>query len=114
MISQSELYTQADWAELFVLCTRAAESTDESDFQAVTTWLTEYSVVHSLPEPEETDRWSDTRYTIKEALSFLAKFAENHDDDFLNRKRVAEEEQQEQQRRDEKNGLYPDKWDGSN
>ena len=82
----SELYTPADWAELFALCTRASASTDEAHSQAVTTWLTEYSVVHSLPGPEETAEWSDTRHIIKEALSFLDKFAENWTDDLEHRK----------------------------
>mgnify|MGYP001255772321 CR=1 FL=1 len=89
----SELYSPADWAELFTLCTRASEFADElistanePRFQAVTTWLIEYSVVHSLPGPEETADWSDTRHVIKEALSFLDKFAENWTDDLENRK----------------------------
>ena len=70
----SELYSPSDWAELFVLCTRATEM-GLSD--RVYKWLVEYSKAHDLPPPEETAEWSDTSYTIKEALSFLDKFGEN-------------------------------------
>ena len=103
----SSLYSPSDWAELFVLCTEAKESGDDS---RVYEWLSEYSRAHDLPQPEVTEKWSDTEFVIKEALMFLDKFAENHTDDFENRK----EEQIEQTRRDEKNGLYPDRWDDCN
>jgi len=83
----SSLYSPSDWAELFTLCAKAKESTDMAHYRQVTAWLTEFSKTHDLPPPEETNEWSDTRYVIKEALSFLDKFAENHHDDFENRKR---------------------------
>ncbi len=88
----SSLYSPSDWAELFTLCTQVEDINDpqspryiESE-DKVWTWLCEYSKTHDLPQPEETDRWSDTRSVIKEVLSFLDKFAENHHDDFNNRK----------------------------
>ena len=79
----SSLYSPSDWAELFVLCTEAKESGDDSRVHG---WLSEYSRTHDLPQPEETEKWSDTKCVIKEALMFLDKFAENHTDDFENRK----------------------------
>ena len=83
----SSLYSPADWAELFTLCARYTDlAGDEQTYQDVTDWLREYSKAHDLPPPEETDKWSDTRHVIKEALMFLDKFAENHTDDFENRK----------------------------
>ena len=83
----SSLYSPSDWAELFTLCARYADrAEDEQTFQAVTDWLSEYSKTHDLPQPEETKKWSDTKHVIKEVLMFLDKFAENHTDDFENRK----------------------------
>ena len=79
----SSLYSPSDWAELFVLCTKASETGGPSK---VYKWLVEYSKVHDLPPPTETEEWSDTKHVIKEALMFLDKFAENHTDDFENRK----------------------------
>ena len=85
----SSLYSPSDWAELFSLC---ANFTDEEGqrgsniWMDVHDWLCEYSKTHDLPQPEETEKWSDTRHVIKEALMFLDKFAENHHDDFENRK----------------------------
>ena len=84
----SSLYSPSDWAELFTLCAKAKDSTDEARYHSVNAWLTEYSKTHDLPPPEETNDWSDTRYVIKEAVMFLEKFAENHHDDFENRKDV--------------------------
>ena len=83
----SSLYSQSDWAELFTLCARYSDSAQSADYHAITAWLVEYSKTHDLPPPEETNEWSDTRYVVKEALMFLDKFAENHLDDFENRKR---------------------------
>lgn len=80
----SSLYSPSDWAELFTLCAKAKESIYH--YRKVTAWLTEYSKTHDLPPPEETAEWSDTNYIVKEALMFLDKFAENHTDDFENRK----------------------------
>ena len=79
----SSLYSLSDWAELFVLCAEAKESGDDS---RVHDWLAEYSRTHDLPQPEETEKRSDTKHVIEEALMFLDKFAENHTDDFENRK----------------------------
>jgi len=88
----SSLYSPSDWAELFTLCTQVEDLEDPQSphyiesADKVWAWLCEYSKTHDLPQPEETDRWSDTRSVIKEVLSFLDKFAENHHDDFNNRK----------------------------
>ena len=84
----SSLYSPSDWAELFTLCAKAKESTDIVHYRQVTAWLTEFSKTHDLPPPEETNEWSDTRYTVDEAVSFLNKFAENYQDDFENRKQM--------------------------
>lgn len=73
----SELYSQSDWAELFMLCSKYSETGLWNDYRQATYWLEEYSKSYDLPPPEETAEWSDTAYTIKEALSFLDKFAEN-------------------------------------
>ena len=83
----SELYAPSDWAELFTLCAKAKDSTEEAHYRAVNAWLTEYSKTHDLPLPEETNEWSDTRYTIKEVLMFLDKFAENWTNELESRKR---------------------------
>ena len=110
------LYSVSDWAELFSLCASVKDIEDTQSphyiesADKVWEWLCEWSKAHDFPQPEETDKWSDTRYVIKEAVMFLEKFAENHHDDFQNRK----EAQDEQLRRDEKNGLYPGRWDDSN
>ena len=107
------LYSVSDWAELFTLC---ANFTDEEGkkgsniWMDVHDWLCEYSKTHDLPQPEETESWSDTDHVIKEAVMFLEKFAENHHDDFQHRKKA----QDEQLRRDEKKGLFPGKWDDCN
>ena len=82
----SSLYSPSDWAELFVLCAKAKESTDLAHYRQVTAWLTEFSKTHDLPPPEETNEWSDTRHVVKEALSFLDKFGENWTDDLEHRK----------------------------
>ena len=79
----SSLYSPSDWAELFTLCTQAKETGNREPVHA---WLCEYSKTHDFPPPEETEGWSDTDHTIKEAIMFLDKFAENHHDDFDNRK----------------------------
>lgn len=79
----SSLYSPSDWAELFTLCTQVEETGNQEPVHA---WLCEYSKTHDLPQPEETEEWSDTRHVIKEALMFLNKFAENHMDDFYSRK----------------------------
>ena len=84
----SSLYSQSDWAELFTLCARYSDSAQAADYHAITDWLTEWSKTHDYPAPEETNEWSDTRYTVNEAVSFLNKFAENYQDDFENRKRA--------------------------
>ena len=84
--SSSELYSQSDWAELFALCARYSETASADHYHAITTWLVEYSKTHDLPLPEDTSEWSDTRYTIKEALSFLDKFAENWNSELESRK----------------------------
>ena len=110
------LYSASDWAELFTLCSQVEDFDDTQSphyiesSDKVFNWLCEYSKTHDFPQPEETEKWSDTRYVIKEAFMFLEKFAENHHDDFNNRK----ETQETQQQKDEKNGLYPSKWDDSN
>jgi hypothetical protein len=83
----SSLYSQSDWAELFTLCARYSDSAQAADYHAITEWLTEFSKTHDLPPPEESNEWSDTNYIVKEALMFLDKFAENHQDDFENRKK---------------------------
>ena len=84
------LYSVSDWAELFSLCANAKDSGEaERGSQTwidVHNWLCEWTRVHDFPAPEETDSWSDTGYTIKEAVMFLEKFAENINDDFENRK----------------------------
>ena len=88
----SSLYSPSDWAELFTLCTQVEDLDDPqsphyiASADRVWEWLCEYSKTHDLPQPEETEKWSDTKYVIKEALMFLDKFAENHTDDFENRK----------------------------
>ena len=82
----SELYSQSDWAELFTLCAKYSETGLWNDYKQVTYWLEEYSKAHDLPPPEDTSEWSDTMHIIKEALSFLDKFAENHTDDLEHRK----------------------------
>ncbi len=87
----SSLYTPSDWAELFTLCTQVEDLKDPQSPHYIESsdkvWqcLCEYSKTHDLPQPEETDKWSDTRYIIKEAVMFLDKFAENHMDNFYNR-----------------------------
>ena len=80
----SELYSPSDWAELFMLCTKAEEASLRTVVHA---WLIDYSDTHDLPHPEETHDWSDTNYIIKEVLMFLDKFAENWTDDLESRKR---------------------------
>ena len=108
------LYSSSDWAELFSLCANANDSGEiqrgSETWIYIHDWLCEYSRSHNFPPPEETETWSDTGYVIKEAVSFLEKFAENHHDDFENRKDV----QDEQLRRNKKNGLYPNKQSHSN
>lgn len=119
------LYSISDWAELFSLCANAKGAGDSittmraSGYESlrgsqtwidVHNWLCEWTTAHDFPPPEETDSWSDTGFVIKETVMFLEKFAENIHDDFENRK----EAQDEQLRRDEKNGLYPDRWNDSN
>ena len=79
----SSLYSPSDWAELFTLCTQAKETGNQEPVHA---WLCEHSKTHDLPQPEETESWSDTDHAIKEAVMFLDKFAENHMDEFGNRK----------------------------
>ena len=108
------LYSISDWADLFSLCGSATDAGEtergSQTWVDVHNWLCEWAKSHDFPPPEETESWSDTGYVIKEAVMFLEKFAENLNDDFENRKEV----QDEQLRRDEKNGLYPGKWDDSN
>ena len=84
----SSLYGPKDWAVLFSLCAEVQSLGDkESPFYiepatAVYNWLRQYSIDHDLPEPTG----EDVHATIEEALMFLNKFAENHHDDFENRK----------------------------
>ena len=86
------LYSVSDWAELFSLCANAMDAGEaERGSQTwidVHDWLCDWSKAHDFPAPEETASWSDTGYVIKEAASFLAKFAENIHDDFDNRRQV--------------------------
>ena len=82
----SSLYSPSDWAELFTLCARYSDSAQAADYHAITEWLTEWSKTHDCPPPEDTPEWSDTRSAINESLMFLDKFAENHMDEFTNRK----------------------------
>ena len=82
----SELYSPSDWAELFALCAKAKETTDMVHYRKVTAWLEAYSKAHDLLPPEETHEWSDTRYLVKEALSFLDKFAGNWTSNLESRK----------------------------
>jgi len=83
-MSSSSLNTPSDWAELFTLCTQVEDLNDPQSphyigpSDRVWEWLCEYSKTHDLPQPEETDEWSDTRHVIKEALMFLNKFANWH------------------------------------
>ena len=90
------LYSINDWAELFSLCASVKDIEDTQSphyiesADKVWDWLCEWSKAHDFPQPEETDKWSDTRYVIKEAVMFLEKFAENHHDDFNNRKEANE------------------------
>ena len=81
----SSLYSPSDWAELFVLCTKARETGNHDE---VNNWLVAYSDAHDLPRPEDPihNEWSDTEYIIKETLMFLDKFAENWTDELENRK----------------------------
>ena len=85
----SSLFSPSDWAELFVLCTKARETGKHDE---VSKWLIAYSDAHDLPRPEDPmyslvhSKWSDTEYIIKEALMFLDKFAENWTDELENRK----------------------------
>jgi len=92
----SSLYSPSDWAELFSLCANAMDSGEaERGSQTwidVHNWLCEYSKAHDFPAPEETESWSDTGYVIKETVMFLEKFAENHHDDFVNRKEVQDDQ----------------------
>ena len=89
------LYSVSDWAELFSLCANAKDSgtavPGSQTWIDVHNWLCEWSKSHDFPAPEETERWSDTGYVIKETVSFLEKFAENIHDDFDNRKQVQDE-----------------------
>ena len=90
------LYSVTDWAELFSLCASVEDIEDTQSphyiesADKVWDWLCEWSKAHDLPHPEETESWSDTGYVIKEAVMFLEKFAENHHDDFNNRKEANE------------------------
>tara|TARA_A100001011_G_scaffold386478_1_gene462392 strand:- start:593 stop:856 length:264 start_codon:yes stop_codon:yes gene_type:complete len=83
-IHPSELYSPSDWAELFILCTKATETGNNDE---VHKWLVDYSNAHGLAHPEETHDWSDTKYIVKETLMFLDKFAENWTDELESRKR---------------------------
>ena len=64
----SSLYSPSDWAELFTLCTQVEDLDDPQSphyigpADRVWAWLCEYSKTHDLPQPKETDEWSDTRY----------------------------------------------------
>jgi|TARA_R100000030_G_scaffold100058_1_gene92269 hypothetical protein len=84
------LYSVSDWAELFSICAnivdKGGSNRDQPEWEQVHAWLCEWSKTHGFPPPEETETWSDTGYVIKEAVMFLEKFAENHHDDFENRK----------------------------
>ena len=77
-------YTPKEWAELFVLCANVEDMDDTESphyietFDKVWEWLCEYARVHNLPQPEESFNVSDTRIVIREALSFLKHFANNH------------------------------------
>ena len=90
-VPPSSLYSHSDYAKLFTLCTQVEDINDPQSphyiepADKVWEWLCEHHKTHGLPQPEETDEWSDTRHVIKEALMFLDKFAENHMDDFYNR-----------------------------
>ena len=79
----SALYSLSDWAELFILCTKATETGSDDE---VHQWLEDYSNAHGLTHPEETHDWSDTKYIVKEALVFLGKFAENWTSNLESRK----------------------------
>ena len=91
MSNQTTKYTPLEWAELFVLCANVKDIDDTQSphyiepADRVWEWLCEYAAAHNLPEPEETDTYSETHAVIKEALMFLNKFAENHHDDMQNR-----------------------------
>jgi hypothetical protein len=84
------LYSISDWAELFSLCANIVDKGGSNrglpEWEQVHDWLCEWCKAHDFPAPEETESWSDTGYVIKEAVMFLEKFAENHHDDFENRK----------------------------
>jgi len=84
----SSLYSYSDWAELFTLCAKYSDSAQPGDYHAITAWLVEHSKTHDYPALEETTEWSDTRYNIKEALSYLENFAENWDSNLESRKRA--------------------------
>ncbi len=87
----SSLYSPGAWAELFTLCTQVEDIDDPQSphyiepADKVWQWLCEHRKTHGLPQPAETDEWSETRHVIKEALMYLNKFAENHMDDVSNR-----------------------------
>ena len=61
------IYTNADWAEFFML-----SATGQTE--AAKKWLIDYSNAH--PELRNSDE-EECEYAIREAVSFLAKFAEN-------------------------------------
>ena len=78
---ESTIYSAPDWASLFMFCTIAAETGDNS---AVRKWIEEYAAVNNFTPPDEPDNtgeaWSDSEYIVKEAMSYLGKFAENWHD----------------------------------
>ena len=84
------LYSVSDWAELFAICANIVDQGGSNrglpEWEQVHNWLCEHSKTHGFPPPEETNSWSDTGHVIKESVMFLEKFAENHMDDFQNRK----------------------------
>ncbi len=73
MNDQQSIYTNADWAEFFMLA--ATGQTEEAK-----KWLSDYSNAH----PELNDAGDQEQdYAIREAVSFLTKFAENWKDNIL-------------------------------
>jgi hypothetical protein len=73
MHDQNSIYTNADWAEFFMLAATG-------QIVEAKKWLSDYSILHpelNNPDDEELD------YAIRKAVSFLTKFAENWKDSIL-------------------------------
>jgi len=73
MDDQQSIYTSADWAEFFMLAATG-------QIEEAKKWLSDYSIAH--PELDDADD-EEQNYAIREAVSFLTKFAENWKDSIL-------------------------------